>query len=83
MTDADVGYYDLYQLTSSRGGKYFKAHDGVFPWSEKTIERMVKRGDFPPPLKGLGQKNVWRKRDVHEWMSRREAELEEEEQKCC
>ena len=33
----------------------------------KAIQRRVKRGDFPPPMK-LGRSNRWRRKDIDKWM---------------
>jgi len=33
----------------------------------KAIQRRVKRGDFPPPMK-LGRSNRWRRKDIDQWM---------------
>lgn len=42
----------------------------LFPVSRMTIHRMVRRGDFPAPVK-LGGTNVWLEGDLKEWLAER------------
>lgn len=70
------GYYSLRQLYSAREGTTQKAHTGLFPFSRSTLLNMVKRGEFPKPIK-LGIYNAWPKEQVEAWCRERE-----EAQKC-
>ena len=67
MTDeAPVGYYDLYQISSTRKTKRAKEHNGIFPYHPNTIMNWVKSGEFPKPIKGLGSRNLWSKDAIHQ-----------------
>lgn len=47
---------------------------GMLPLSAATIWRMVKRGDFPAPVKLGLNSTAWPLADVEDWLGRRQAE---------
>lgn len=69
MTDeALVGFYDLYQISSTRETKRTKEHVGIFPHHPNTIMNWVRSGEFPRPVKGMGGRNMWLKTDIHRYI---------------
>ena len=44
---------------------------GRFPFSAATLWRMVKRGDFPAPVKLSVGVTAWRNADIEDWISTR------------
>lgn len=80
MTDeaeALVGYYDLYQISSTRETKRTKEHKGILPFHPNTIMNWVRLGAFPQPIKGLGGRNLWGKSIIHQFadgLKKREAQ---------
>lgn len=77
MHDEDlVGYYDLRQLSSAKETSRQKERVGVFPWSKSKIRRLVKRLEFPQPVrfgKAANTELWWRKTDIHQYMKEMEA----------
>ena len=68
MTDeALIGYYDLYQISSTRETKRTKGHKGILPFHPNTIMNWVRMGKFPEPIKGLGSRNIWEKSVIHQF----------------
>lgn len=45
---------------------------GMIPLSAATIWRMVRRGDFPSPVKLGPNSTAWPLADVEEWLGRRQ-----------
>ncbi len=58
-------YDDLKQ----KGVRYSKPH----------LWRLIKLGKFPPPVKGLGQQNVWAESEIDAVVAERIAEREKVE----
>ena len=65
MTGDSGGFYSLAQLCSRGETELQKAREGRFPWSRTKILGMVKRGEFPEPIRGVGQKSLWPKDAIH------------------
>lgn len=61
--DSEIGFYTLKQIISGKG------KIGILPFSRATLFRMVKRGDFPEPIREF-KANVWPKQVVHNWLRR-------------
>lgn len=71
-----VGYYDLRQLSSAEETSRQKKRVGVFPWSKAKIRRLVKRREFPQPVRfgcAANAELLWRKADIHQYMKEQEA----------
>lgn len=66
--DSNLGYYGIYHLASARETDRRKAHVGIFHWGKTKIMALVKRGEFPAPMKNLGQANVWAKEVIHRYV---------------
>lgn len=64
----EIGFYSLAQLYTCRETKRLKKHVGIFPWGKNTILRMVARGEFPAPIKGIGKINLWPKEVIHDFI---------------
>ena len=73
MSD-DVGFYKLSQLCSRQETKWQKSYEGIFPWGESTIQRMVAKGTFPQPIRGYGRSNLWPKAEIHAFIARMKEE---------
>lgn len=67
---SEVGFYSMRQLASFEETDKQKGQIGIFPWSRSTIRRMIKRGKFPLPIKGLGQAMVWPKDVIHAYIEK-------------
>lgn len=67
--DSSVGYYDLYQISSTRETARTKEHRGILPYHPNTISGWVKKGEFPKPIKGLGNRNLWPKEVIHRFIA--------------
>ena len=78
MNDEDlIGYYDMRQLSSANETNSQKKRVGIFPWSPSTIQRKIKRQEFPKPLKfgeATNTKRQWRKEDIHQLLKKMEME---------
>ena len=74
-----IGYYDLRQLSSAEETSRQKKRVGVFPWSKAKIRRLVKRLEFPQPVrfgKAANTELWWRKTDIHHYIEREEQEAQ-------
>lgn len=80
MQNEDLtGYYNLRQLSSAEETSRQKKRIGVFPWSRAKIRRLVKRGEFPRPVRFGEAANTelwWRKTDIHQYIEREEQEAQ-------
>lgn len=47
----------------------------ILPFSAATLWRMVKRGQFVPPVKLSSRITAWPKADVHRWLEDRRGQL--------
>ena len=70
----DVGFYKLSQLYSRRETERQKPYDGIFPWGKAKIQRMVRRGEFPKPIKGYGRADLWDKAEIHAFIEKMKTE---------
>ena len=66
--DSSVGYYDLYQISSTRETARTKEHRGILPYHPNTIMNWVREGKFPRPVRGMGSRNMWLKTDIHQYI---------------
>jgi prophage regulatory protein len=60
----------------------FLNHDGLkekgITYSRPQIWRLIKAGRFPPPVKGLGNQNVWPEPEIDAVIAKRLAERDGE-----
>ena len=68
MDSDNTGFYSLSQLCSQGETDKQKAYVGIFPWSRMTIRRMIKKGEFPKPIEGVGRYLLWPKETIHEFV---------------
>lgn len=52
----------------TRNLKARPAKKGLLPLGESTIWEMVRRGEFPQPIRISNRITVWRSSDIIEWM---------------
>jgi prophage regulatory protein len=46
---------------------------GILPFSDSTLWRKVKAGEFPKPVKLSQRVTAWKAEDVRAWMAKQEA----------
>ncbi len=72
VTIPETGYLRETQLVSKPARKRRPATTGIFPFSAPTLWRMVKRGDFPAPIKLSEKVTAWKVEDIRTWIASRE-----------
>lgn len=67
-----TGYLRQSQLVGRPARKRCQAVIGILPFSSATLWRMVKRGDFPAPVKLSEKVTAWKAEDIRAWIASRE-----------
>lgn len=59
VPEEEAGFYSFNQL-----------YKEIFPWSKTKLERMIRAGEFPKPVKGPGQARLWPKKVIREYIEK-------------
>jgi prophage regulatory protein len=63
----------LPELPSSGYVRQCQLIPGILPFSDSTLWRKVKAGEFPRPVKLSKRVTAWKVEDIRAWMAEREA----------